>query len=53
MNKMTSLYQKPVSKGTCMPKRKIKINESEVKRIMGKYYQAFLKSKEQMNDIVG
>lgn len=48
MYKMTSLYQKKKSPSSDLEKRIIKVNDDEVKRIMGNYYSAYILS---VNDI--
>lgn len=48
MYKKTSLCQKKKSKEMSLPKRIIKVNDAEVKKIMGNNYSAYISSR---NDI--
>lgn len=48
MYKMTSLCQKKKSKEMSLPKSIIKVNDAEVKKIMGNNYLAYISSR---NDI--
>lgn len=48
MYKFTNLCQKKKSPGLSSSKRLIKVNNDEVKKIMGKYYSAYVLS---INDI--
>ena len=48
MYKMTNLWQKKKSKEISLPKRIIKVNDAEVKKIMGNHYSAYISSR---NDI--
>ncbi len=48
MYKKTSLCQRKKSKDMSLPKRIIKVNDAEVKKIMGNHYSAYISSR---NDI--
>lgn len=48
MYKFTNLCQKKKTPGSSLPKKIIKVNDDEVKKIMGKYYSAYVLS---VNDI--
>ena len=48
MYKKTSLCQRKKSKDMSLPKRIIKVNDAEVKKIMGNQYSAYISSR---NDI--
>ena len=53
MYKMTSLCQKKKTKEMSLPKRIIKVNDAEVKKIMGRYYSAYISSRDDIYKSLG
>ena len=53
MYKIINLCQKKKSNEVSSPKRIIRVNDTEVKKIMGRYYSAYISSRDDIYKSLG